>query len=143
MLFSFIHIPVLKTEVYMSLSLHELCRSPAYSHIALGYGYSGMPCLSVQPLCAFPTLSWTGFVSICTRTNIHSKVHVIAVHCVCITPENMDFVMMWLNMYSQWIRLSPSIMQATWSSCENTLFLFYKIYSALWPFAYTEGTVRQ
>lgn len=55
-------------------------------------------------------------------------------YCMCVSPpENTDCVMMWLYIYSQWIKLNPSIMQATWSSCENSLFLFYKLHSCSWP----------
>lgn len=38
--------------------------------------------------------------------------------------NNTNCVLMWLYAYSQWISLSLSIMQATWSGCENTPFLF-------------------
>lgn len=118
------------TGVELSLPLHGLAadlehtgRKSAAS--PPGYGCSGadMPC-SIwpvqyslrQPLVNIPATSDTMRLT----------------DCYSITPADVDCVAGWRYMHPQRIRLSPSIMQSTWSSCENT-FSFYKLHSDARP----------
>lgn len=73
--------------------------------------------------------------------NPHKGSRHSVLQCAVSPDAHADCVIMWQCMHSQRIRLNPSIIQSTRSSCENTLFLFSKHLSDPWPFA--EGIARQ